>query len=1069
MPVGLLGTLEVVGDDGRPVEIGGAQPRVVLALLVAEAGRVVATDTLLDAVWGDEPPASAVGTLQTYVSRLRRVLGAVGATIEREPAGYRLVIEPEELDVHRFEVLADEGRAALDAGDPERARSILVEAAAMWRGPALLEVRDRMQASGLARRLVERRLAVIEDRLTAELAMGRHAAIVGELAQLVTDHPLREGFWALLATARYRAGQQADALRAIADARHTLVEELGVEPGPRLREIEAAILAQDQALDATPRVTPAPAAEPVPPSAPVVPPVPDTADQDPMVGRGDELEALHQALAEALGGSACVAVVQGEAGVGKTRLVEELAAEAAGRGARVVWGRSLEGDAAPAYWPWLGALRPLRAGRTDGADASVDQLLDATGALPAAPAADRPLLLDGVLQLLVPDAQAEPVVAVLEDVQWAGSESLELLAQVVAGLDRGRLLLVLTFREGEDASQPLLVAALAAASRRPGTRRIRLRGLAAADTAALLAQVHGGSVDGEVARVVHERADGNPFYAIELVRLLASEGMVHDADLARSAVPLGVRDVVRQRLAALPPETVELLQLAAAAGRDLDVELLSRASGRSIGLCLDDLEVALRHQLLVESGDRVGPRFSHALVREVVVGDLSALRRARTHLLVADAIEASGRGDDEAEILAEHLWAAAPIGVGRRAADALDRAAEVAIRRFAVRAAVDLLERSLQLRRAAGGDDEAATAELGTLSALVWALRAQQGYQGGMAHYARGADLARRLGRADVELEMLWAEWAAHETACDFEQARPAAERFRARAEESDDPLVQMTGYATWAIQCWHDGDLRSSHESFGRAHDAKTALARRPDELSLAGAVHALTTGFRLYMAEQVGELDDPDAAFAAAAADATSDFRRAMTLGFACASATSAGALARVERCGRAALEAEGAESLGFWGSQARMYLGAALMGSGRLEEGRPLFETGHAAYRAAGARLGTALMLAAAASAEAVAGDLARAKEHLQLARDEADLGERYALPAVLLASADVDEAAGAPAGQVRRQREEAEAVARDQGAVVLAGRARAALDGDRWSGAVAQPSAGAGPSTSSPSTA
>jgi len=362
LPVGLLGTLEVVGDDGRPVDIGGAQPRVVLALLVAEAGRVVSTDTLLDAVWGDEPPASAAGTLQTYVSRLRRALASVGATIEREPAGYRLAIDPVQLDVHRFEDLADRGRAALDAGDPATARQLLVEAAGLWRGPALLEVRDRLQASGLARRLDERRLAALEDRFTADLELGRHAAVVGELAQLVTEHPLREGLWALLATARYRSGQQADALRAIADARRTLVDELGVEPGPRLREIEAAILAQDSTLDAAPRPVPAVVQAPDPglPSA--------AGDRAPIVGRDGELATLRQALDDAFGGRPSVAVVQGEAGVGKTRLVEELAAEAVARGAQVVWGRSLEGGLAPAYWPWLGVLRPPGGPASSGAN-----------------------------------------------------------------------------------------------------------------------------------------------------------------------------------------------------------------------------------------------------------------------------------------------------------------------------------------------------------------------------------------------------------------------------------------------------------------------------------------------------------------------------------------------------------------------------------------------------------------------------------------------------------------------------------------------------------------------------
>ena len=1075
MPVGLLGTLEVVGNDGRPVDIGGSQPRLVLALLVAAAGRAVPTDTLIDAIWGEAPPASAAGTLQTYVSRLRRALASVGATIVREPAGYRLEIDPSAVDANRFEALADQGRAALEAGDPVRARSLLLEAGDLWRGPALLEVRDRPVAAGVARRLDARRLAALEDRLEADLQLGRHAAAVGELAQLVAEHPLREGLWALLALARYRSGQQAEALRAIAHARRTLVDELGVEPGPRLRELEGRILAQDPGLDLPPAPTPIRGGEPMPaPPAPVgetpaPAPVAAVSEQPAIVGRAAELATLRQALGEAMAGAARIAVVEGEAGVGKTRLVEELAAEAVRQSGRVAWGRSLEGGAAPAYWPWLGVLRLLREAAPGRAAAAIDQLLDATGALPAAPAAaDRPPILDGVLRLLASGAGPGPLVVVVEDVQWADAGSLELLTQVAAGLSTERVLLVLTLREGEAADQAAVVGVLAAASRRPGTRRLRVEGLAAEATAELVAQVRGRPVDDAVVRVVHERSEGNPFYAIELVRLLDSQGL-EDAAAHAAAVPASVRDVVRQRLARLPSSTVGLLQLAAVAGRDVEVELVARAAGRPIDACLDDLEVALGHRLLVEApGLRPGLRFTHALVREVVVEDLSALRRSRTHLLVADAIEAAGRGDDEAEILAEHLWAAAPIGVGRRAADALDRAADVAIRRFAVEAAIDLLTRSLELRRAAGGGPEDDAAELGTLTTLIWALRARRGYQGGMEHYARAAELARRLGRPEVELEMLWAEWAAFDTACDFERARPVADRFRAWAATAEDPVVRMTGFTTWAIQCWHDGDMWGAAEAFEAASAAREHLPPVADELSLATELVVLSRAFQLYVSEQVGRVADPEAAFAEAAASVTGNFPVAITWCFACTSATCAGDLARVERCARRVLEAEAGETLGFWGSQARMYLAAVMVATGRAGEGRLLFDQAFEDYRAAGMRVGAALMLATAASAEVQAGDLARAERHLEAARDELRLGERYPIPAVLLAEADVLEAEGAPAADVQSRREEAEAMALAQGALVLAGRARAALRGERWNRASPQAPVTEA-STSSPSSA
>lgn len=1046
MSIRLLGSLELVDDEGVQIDIGGAQPRVILALLVSARGKLVAADALIDAIWDEDPPLSATGTLQTYVSRLRRALSAVGGSIAHESAGYRLDVDWDAIDVHQFEALADEARSALDADDPATARRLLIDAEQMWRGPALLEVRERPRIAGIARRLDDRRLAAMEDRVAADLALGRHAALVPELAQLVSEHPLRERLWELLALARYRSGLQADALRAITEARDTLVGSLGVEPGAGLRNLEQAILAHDSALDFRAVNRPEPASERVA--------EPSTAT--PLIGRADELDVLTGALDEVATGQARIAVVQGEAGVGKTRLVEELASEAARRGGAVVWGRALEGDAAPAYWPWLTVLRTLRASHPDRGNAATDQLLDPAEAPTAAPgAADRSRLLDGVLQLLRPGQRDgvsanvsanRQLVVVIEDVQWADAESLELTTQLASGLTDERVLLVLTMRDGEDARREPVVALLAAAARRRGTRRLRLDGLDATATAALLTEVSGHPVDGELARIVHSRVEGNPFYAIELQRLLDAEGLVDATSVAKVAVPVGVRDVVRQRLTRLPQPTLDLLHLASVAGRDLDVELISVASGRPIDQCLDDLEVALEHRLLLDAGAHAGLRFSHALVREVVADELSSLRRARTHLALAEAIIATGRGDDLAEIVAEHLWAAVPIGAGRRAADALDRAADVAIARFAVGAACDLLERSLDLRRTIGAEP---ADELDTLVKLVWALRARGGYQGGLAHYQRGAELANRLGRHEIEVEMQWAEWAGYDTACEFDRARPIAVRFREWAESTADPVVRLAGFTAWAIQCWHDGDLTESAETFDLAADARASIASGGDVVSLAAELSVLSTAFGLHLDEQVGRLADADRSFTEAAATVNGNFPVAIVWSFASTSATSTGDLERVERCCRRVLAAEAGETLGFWGSQARMYLGAAMIATGRAHEGRELFEAGLGRYAEAGMHTGAALMLAAAASAEVIAGDRERAGRYLAMAHDELQRGERWPVPYVLLAAADLAEASGAPHDEVLAMRTEAEMIARSQGAAGAADRARAAAAGERWS--------------------
>lgn len=771
-----------------------------------------------------------------------------------------------------------------------------------------------------------------------------------------------------------------------------------------------------------------------------------------MVGRAGELDRLRRSWRTATTGTPRVAVIQGDAGVGKTRLVEELADEVAGIDGRVLWGRCLEGGAAPAYWPWLSVLRALRAddvghggdGSEDRGENQVDRLLDATGSALASPlTAARPALLDDVLALLERHDQG-PLLVIIEDLQWADHESLELARHVVSGLSSASVMFAVTVRDGDDAEADAVLAVLAAASRRSGTERLHLQGLSVEDTAELLTRTSGRSVSDDLARAVHERTEGNPFYAIELQHLLDAESCVDAHTVMTVAVPIGVRDVVRQRLAALPDATMELLSIAAVAGRDLDVELVATVSGRPVDACLDALDAAIEHRLLVEADTAC--RFSHALVREVVVDSLSSLRRARTHLAVADAIESLGRADLQAEVLAENLWAAVPIGAGHRAADALERAADVAVRRFALRSASDLLARSLELRRAAGDEAE----ELDTLVKLAWALRARGGYQGGLDHYTRGAELAERLGRGEVALDMQWAEWAGYDTACDFDRARPVAERFRDRAEASEDPLVRIAGFTAWAIRCWHDGDLVGSADAFATVAAARSELLPDAADLSLAAELMVLSSSFGLYLDEQVGRLDDPDAAFAAAASSVSGNFPAAIVWSLACTSAISAGDLERVERCTRLVLDAEGEETLGFWGSQARMYLGAVLIATGRAEEGRTLFAAGHDGYRAAGLRTGAGLMLAAAASAEVTAGDVDRAAAHLAAAHIELDHGELWPKPYVLLAAADVAEASGAPVDDVTALRSEACSTALSMGSQVAAQRAEVALSGRPWFG-------------------
>jgi YVTN family beta-propeller protein len=241
----VLGPFEVV-EHGRPLALGGPTQRALLAILVLRRGEVVSADRLIDLLWGERPPATAAKTLQGYVSHLRKALGD-GVLLTRS-GGYLLAAEPEQVDAERFEAPVAHARDALAAGDAARARELLVSALALWRGEPLADLAYEGFAGGEVARLEEARVAALEDRIEADLALGRHRAVVGELEALVGLHPNSERLLGQLMLALYRSGRQVDALDAYRRGHRALRDELGLEPGPELRALEQRILTQDAAL-----------------------------------------------------------------------------------------------------------------------------------------------------------------------------------------------------------------------------------------------------------------------------------------------------------------------------------------------------------------------------------------------------------------------------------------------------------------------------------------------------------------------------------------------------------------------------------------------------------------------------------------------------------------------------------------------------------------------------------------------------------------------------------------------------------------------------------------------------
>jgi DNA-binding SARP family transcriptional activator len=243
----ILGPLEVA-HDGEAVRLAGSRQRALLAILLLHAGEAVSTDRLIDELWGDEPPDAGPTALRVRISQLRRALGPAGDLLVTRPPGYALALTPEQLDLRRFERLVEEGERSLRGEDAAAAAESLRAALDLWRGPPLADFRYMPFAQDAIARLEELQLAAIELRIEADLALGRHARLAGELPALVRRHPLRERLSGLLMLALYRDGRQAEALDAYRAARSRLVDEIGLEPGPEMQELQRRILAHDEGL-----------------------------------------------------------------------------------------------------------------------------------------------------------------------------------------------------------------------------------------------------------------------------------------------------------------------------------------------------------------------------------------------------------------------------------------------------------------------------------------------------------------------------------------------------------------------------------------------------------------------------------------------------------------------------------------------------------------------------------------------------------------------------------------------------------------------------------------------------
>lgn len=708
--VRVLGPTELGGGPRAGAAALSFKQRALLAALTLHRGSGVSAETLIELLWPAQTPRTATGTLQSYVSTLRRVLEST-----REPreaasvlitldTSYQLVLADHFFDVAAFDVdVTAVHRLVADGWDPETIPSLsaqvtaeqvvglearLSRALSTWRGTPYVELGDAPDAVAERARLEQLRLVALEDRALLRMSYGQQAVVAAELEPLVRAHPFRESLRAIHAVALAAAGRHTDALSALRQARKQLADELGADPGPALRRLELAVLRQEPLITTRLPVDSPTQVGAVRPSLP---------GEVPLAGRAEELTRLTDLLPVADGGRPVFVSVVGEAGIGKSRLVQELIEVASARGFAVSTGRCLDEDGAPPLWPWttlLSAARPLlpatptRANEdgTGQLSANARPLLSAAESMVAQFQAREAMV--GELRMVTVD---RPLLAVLEDLHWADVSSARLLRHLCETVHDARLLLVVTRRPEPEASAALVEAVEALARR--SAERIDLEGLDAEATAVLLLAATGRVSRAEEVESLRIRSRGNPFFLLELARLQ------HPAD-----VPASVGDIVARRLAALPMSTQQLLRTAAVVGEAFDLQVLADSASAANEEVLAGLEPAIDSQVIRAESDPDTFSFSHALVRDAVYLSVAPSRRAELHAAVAQALDAGTVGQVRAGQLIGAAWhwlAAGPRWAGRAWPAVAAAAAEaVALHGYEeaatlLKAAVEVAERDL--------------------------------------------------------------------------------------------------------------------------------------------------------------------------------------------------------------------------------------------------------------------------------------------------------------------------------------------------------------------------------------
>lgn len=786
----VLGTLDLE-VDGEPVTIGGRRERALLALLVVARGQVVSVDRLVEELWAGAPPPKSTSALRVHVSRLRKALAEAGVpdNLLTRPPGYLFLVDGIDLDAAAMEALATEGRHLLEDGDARGAAAVLRQALALWGGVPYADLGDLAGARLEAQRLEGVYCAAQEDRIEADLVLGRHRDLTAELELLVHRYPTRERLWGQRMLALYRSGQQSDALAAYRELRQRLADELGIDPSPTLQQLEVAILCQDPALDLASRTVPDRIGPPTVlverPVAPEREEFDDPALDDPLplppmegrvdgpfFGRAVELDRLSRAWVRCVGGERHRVFLAGDPGIGKSTLAARMAAEAHASGGTVLVGRC-DADALVPYQPFVEALRRYvaaspgrRLERRSRADLSelarlVPELRDKVSGLEVPPDrgdADRLRLFEAVSSVLEEASYEHPLLLVLEDLHWADRPTVLLLRHLARRTEAARVFLLGTYRDVDLDQRHPLIDLLTELRRDQLGERLQLRGLAPTEIESLLLAEAGGQLGGSgpsLAGALHRDTGGNPFFLREVVRHLRAE--VGDAarwhERLRSGelgLPEGVREVVGRRVSALSDDATKVLSAAAVVGITFNLEVVEAVTGLTADAVLDGAEAAAQVGLITEAAGQPGWfQFTHALNREVVYTALSTVRRLRLHRLVGEELERQldRGGGPSHRTLAYHFLEAGPAGdCQAKAIDHCRLAGAAAMAHLAYEEAVDHYERALEV--VADLDPADPTTEIDLRLELGFA-HWRSGAPATATQFERAAELAREEDDAE--------------------------------------------------------------------------------------------------------------------------------------------------------------------------------------------------------------------------------------------------------------------------------------------------------------------------------